>query len=243
MIANFQFETRHLPLQHNSRFTDVEFVRFFLPLPPNTIVLSDSINFYLRDCASVDFSCVPTRESISIGPSLSRAHLRHPPVYIPLVLPFFPLYLFPSHIFFSILLSSLPHPFVVFPSSPVSSSFFLAVDFRERNGGGVKRTQIAAVRTYVCVSRLGHGSLYQRVRFRVSPRVPGKPRTCHPSAETGRRRRSSAVSPLSLRPLLASSHAGFFISPPLSLLTIPFSRSGAPCAGILINYNVTKYIC
>lgn len=125
-------------------------------------------------------------------------------------------------------------------------SFFLAVDFCERDGGGVKRTRIAAVCTRVCVSWLGHGSLYQRVRFRVSPRVPGKPRTCHPSAETGRRRRSTraaAVLPLSLR-----CASPFTRQQPCRLLHLAGSFSSNDTVLplrfplVLINYDITKYI-
>lgn len=116
-------------------------------------------------------------------------------------------------------------------------AFSLVADFRERDGqierkGCKSSLHVQYIRG--CVSRLGHDSLSlslsissSEFAFRVLPRVPGKRRTCDPSAETGRRRRSSTVSPLVL-PLLpftlypssaaASSHAGFFVSPRLFLL-------------------------
>lgn len=114
--------------------------------------------------------------------------------------------------------------------------------------------------TYGGVSRLGHGSFFLSLSlvlsislslclcfslsmsasdsaFRVSPRVPGKRRTCDPSAETGRRRRSNTVSPLVL-PLPpftlhpspdANSHASFFVSPRLFLPYHPPQPPSALC--------------
>lgn len=92
-----------------------------------------------------------------------------------------------------------------------------------------------------CVSRLGHGPLslslsisWSEFAFRVSPRVPGKRRTCDPSAKTGRRRRSSTVSslvlppsPFTLRPAVRQQPCGLLrLAAPLSPPTFapPSSR-------------------
>lgn len=96
--------------------------------------------------------------------------------------------------------SSLRFPFSS-PSSLLSLSLSLSsistkgMEAERKGHGSPALCMYEGVR----VSKLGHGSLHQHdCTFRVSPRVPGKACTCHPSAETGRRRRSNAVSPLSL---------------------------------------------
>lgn len=212
------------------------------------IVLSGSINFYLRDCVCVGwfFLCTGTRInfhwSIAFrGSSLSPSGLHPSSVSFFFSFASLSLFLSSSRTFFlhpplfssaSICLS-LPYSYP--PQIVLSRRWFPRKGWRRSEKDADRRCTYVRtyVRTRVCVPWLGHGSLYQRVRFRVLPRVSGKPRTCHPSAETGRRRRSSVQFRLSpsaaLRPLPASSHAGFFISSPLSPLTIPFLSRCAPC--------------
>lgn len=146
-------------------------------LPSPSSEYNSSLRFYQflseRLCVGWFFLCTDTRINFhwsiafqSSSPSPSGLHPSRPSFFPFVSLSLARTFFSPSSsLRFRIRLSSFPLP----PFSP--PSFFLAVDFCERNGGGVKRTLIAAVRTYVCVSRLGHGSLPARAipRFAAGP--------------------------------------------------------------------------